>query len=71
MMLQMRFGARAGERSAAVIQCAFVLQPSDSFLDLVRLTLAPCKARPHLRFTQFSTSQHAQAHQVRAGHLSA
>ena len=71
VMLQMRLGARAGERRTAVIQRAFVLQPSDGFIDFVRFELAAREARPHLRFTQLSTSQHAQACQVRAGHLSA
>ena len=71
MMLQVRLGSRARERSAAVIQRALNLQTRDGFLDLLWLELAACEARTHLRLAQLSTSQHTQACHVRAGHLSA
>jgi len=69
--LHVRLGSRAGERGTAVIQRAFTLQERDGLVDLTRVELAAREAGTHLRFAQFSTSQHAQACHVRAGHLPA
>ena len=48
MTLDVRFGARAGQRGAAVVQGAFSLQASDRGLNIVLCELTPREARAHL-----------------------
>jgi hypothetical protein len=66
MMLDVRFGPRAGERRAPVVERALALQPRHRGVDIVLLELPAGEAQAHLRFRQLAPREHPQPRHVGA-----
>src|SRR5688572_24388446 len=66
--LHVRFGPRAGQRRAPVVERALLLQAGDCCVDLSGRELAASQSRPHLRFRQLAASEHLESGDVGVRH---
>jgi len=66
--LHVRLGPRAGERGAAVVERALLLQAGHRRVDLIGGELAARQPRPHLRFRQLAAGEQPEGGDVGVSH---